>query len=322
MQLTSASGYEALRATNLGKGVIYAGTIKARNWEEDFIPYVANTRVLDDLTKCGDIITFEKPPQTGPWRPYEKNQEFVYDQVSSESFCVSICNAAQKHLKFDREDIRKACDSWDEFETAMIANVWQYLSEHWQRNLLTGMSLQVASTNVGSKAGRYRNINMGTVGNPLHLEPANLVNFLAKTRELLRSAGRWYDGEMFMLVPPEFGTLVLQTAYEKQWCCDPSEGVLFKGLKSSSLHGFRIIETDYVVPSVDQATGRLVFPLIAGWNDAYAFTGDIVEADLRDIPNSWGVSYNMLSVFGGGVIYPEALAKAYVTFSTDGVVAP
>ena len=31
MNLTAASGYEALRSTNLGKGVIYAGTIKARN---------------------------------------------------------------------------------------------------------------------------------------------------------------------------------------------------------------------------------------------------------------------------------------------------
>lgn len=72
MQLVSASGYEALRATNLGKGIVYAGTIKARNWEDDFMPYIANTRVLDELLNCGDVITFEKPPQTGAWRPYEK----------------------------------------------------------------------------------------------------------------------------------------------------------------------------------------------------------------------------------------------------------
>lgn len=318
--MTSASGYEALRATNLGKGIIYAGTIKARNWEDDFMPYIANTRVLDDLNKCGEVITFEKPPQTGSWRPYEKNQELVSDQISSESFCLSICGSAYKRLKFDRLDIKKACDAWNEFETAFLEDAWMNLSELWQRNLLTGMSLQVADTNVGNRAGRYNNINMGTVGNPVHLEPSNLVNFIAKARELLRSAGRWYEGEMFMLVPPEFGTLVLQTAYDKQWCCDPTESVLFKGLRASNLHGFKIIETDLVVPSIDPGTGRLVYPIIAGWNDAYAFTGDIVEARLTDIPNSFGVAYDMLSVFGGGVIYPEALAKAYVTFSTDGIV--
>lgn len=322
MNLTAASGYEALRSTNLGKGVIYAGTIKARNWDDDFMPFIANTRVLDDLTKCGDVITFEKPPQTGPWRPYEANQELINDQVSSESFCLSICGSAYKSLKFERPDIRKACENWDEFETAFLTDAWNNLSELWKRNLLTGMSLQIADTNIGNKAGRYKNINMGSVGNPLHLSPENLVNFIAKARELLRSTGRWYDGEMFMLVPPEFSTLILQTAYEKQWCCDASDGVLFNGLKATNINGFKVIETDLVVPSVDPATGRLVYPIIAGWNDAYAFTGEIIEAEINKVPRSFGVTYDMLSVFGGGVIYPEALTKAYVTFSTDGVVAP
>ena len=322
MQLVSASGYEALRATNLGKGIVYAGTIKARNWEDDFMPYIANTRVLDELLNCGDVITFEKPPQTGAWRPYEKNQELVADQVSSESFCLSICGSAYKRLKFDDEDIRKACDAWHDFETSFLADAWRNLSEMWQRSLLTGMSLQVAGTNVGNAAGRYKNINMGSVGNPLALDTTNFIHFVSKTRELLRSAGRWYDGEMFMLVPPEFGTLVLQTVYDKQWCCDPTDGVLFNGLKSSNLHGFKIIETDLVVPSLDDATGKLVYPIIAGWNDAYAFTGEVVNARLIDIPNSFGVAYDMRTVFGGGVIYPEALTKAYVTFSTDGLVTP
>lgn len=322
MNINAASGYEALRTTNLGKGIIYAGTIKARNWEEDFMPYIANTRVLDDLTKCGEVITFEKPPQTGAWREYEANQELINDQVSSESFCLSICGSAYKSLKFERPDIRKACEAWAEFETAFLEDAWQNLSELWQRDLLTGMSLQVSRTNLGNRAGRYKNINLGSVGNPLHLEPTNLVNFLAKAREVLRSAGRWYEGEMFMLVPPEFGTLIMQTAYEKSWCCDPTQSVLFNGLKATDVHGFKVIETDLVVPSIDNATNRLVYPVLFGWSDAYAFTGEIIEAEINKVPRSFGVTYDMLSVYGGGIIYPEALGKAYVTFSTDGLVTP
>ena len=319
--LVAASGYEALRTTNLGKGIIYAGTIKARNWDDDFMPFIANTRVLDDLTKCGQVITFDKPPVTGAWRDYEKNQNMVTDQVTAESFCLSICRAAYKSIKFDQLDIDAACDNWDSFETAFLEDAWNNLSDLWKRDLLTGMSLQMSARNVGNAAGRYRNIKMGTIDAPLALSPETIVNFVAKTRELLRSVGRWYERQMFMLVPPEFGTLILQTAYDKQWCCDPSSSVLFNGLKASDIYGFQVIETDLLTPTIDKTTGRLIYPILAGWNDAYAFTGDIVKAEVKDSPgNSFGAVYNMLSVFGGGVVYPEALTKAYVTFSTDGLV--
>lgn len=322
MRLDAASGYEALQATNLAKGAIYAGTIKARNWDTSFLPYIANTRTLDELTTCGDVMIFDKPPATGAWREYEKNQDLVRDQVSAETFCLSICGAAYKSLKFDREDIRKACDYWPEFETAFLADAWRNLEELWQRYTLTGMSLQLSATNLGNKAGRYKNINLGSIGNPYHLEPTNIINYLASLREVLRSTGRWYDGDMVLIVPPEFSTLVLQTSYDKQWCCDPTESVLFNGLKASNIAGFKVIETDYVTPTIDNATGRLVFPIIAAWNDAYAFTGEIVEAEINKIPNTFGVSYDMLTVFGGGIIYPEAIAKGYVTFSTSGIVTP
>lgn len=322
MNINAASGYEALRTTNLAKGVIYAGTIKARNWDEDFMPYIANTRVLGDLTKCGEVMVFEKPPQTGPWREYEANQELINDQVSAESFCLSICGSAYKSLKFERPDIRKACENWNEFETAFLEDAWKNLSELWQRDLLTGMSLQVSATNLGNKAGRFKNFDLGSVGNPVHLEPTNIVHYLSRLHETLRSTGRWYEGEMFLLVPPAFGTLILQTAYEKQWCCNFGDSVLFKGLRANNIAGFRVIETDLVVPSVDPATNRLVYPILAGWNDAYAFTGEIIEAEINKVPRSFGVTYDMLSVYGGGVIYPEALAKGYVTFSTDGIVTP
>ena len=169
VNLVAASGYESLRTTNLAKGIIYAGTIKARNWEDDFMPFIANTRVLDDLTKCGQVITFDKPPHTGAWREYEKNQTLIRDQVTAESFCLTICRSAYKSIKFDKEDIRAACDNWEDFESAFLEDAWNNLSDLWKRDLLTGMQLQISACNMGSKAGKYKNINMGTVGNPVEL---------------------------------------------------------------------------------------------------------------------------------------------------------
>lgn len=319
--ITSASGYEALSATALGNGVVYAGTIRDRNWESDFMPFIANTRVLDDLTRCGQTIQFDKPARVGPWRQYEKNQNMVSDQVTPDSFCLSICKAGYKSIKFDKLDIARACDHWDAFENSFLNDAWRQLSDLWHRDLITGMMLQTSSNNMGNRAGKYNNIKLGTIGEPYALNPENLITFLSYLSELMDDAGRWYDGEMFLLVPRQFGTLISQTLYEKQWCCDTNSSILVNGMKTPDLQGFSVYESDKLRPTLDRSTMKMVYPLMFGWQDAYGFSGDIIEAELRHAPgNSFGVVYNMLSVYGGGVIYPEALGKAYVTFSTDGTV--
>lgn len=316
--LKASSGYESLLNTNLGNGIVYAGSIIDRNWETDFLPDITNTRVLDDLLRCGQIIQFDKPARVGAWRDYELNQELVADQVSPDSFCISICQQAYKSIKFDKTDIYRACNNWEAFEDGFLNDAWRQLSNAWHHDVITGMLIHASANNSGSKAGRYNNIDLGTLGNPRELSPENLISFLSKTRELLTQAGRWYDGEMFMLVPPSFNALVMETAYAKQWCCDPGDSVMVKGMKTPDLNGFKVYETDKLMPTID-GSGRLIYPILFGWNDAYAFAGDIVEAEINKVPRSFGVTYDMLAIYGGGAIYPEALGKAFVTLTTDGI---
>lgn len=319
---TVASGYKDLLETPLGSGVVYAGTIIDRNYEDDILYHITNSTVLEDLTRCGQVIQFNKPPRVGPWRQYELNQTLISDQPTSDSFCLTICDAAYKSVKIDKMSIYRACENWDAYETGFLNDAWWNLSELWHTAAITGMQLQVSSRNMGKRAGRYGNIDLGAIGNPLALSPDNIVAFLSKMRDVLQDAGRWYDGEMYMLVPRAFQTLLLETMFAKQLCCNTGESILFKGMKANDILGFTIVETDRLRPIVDPNTNRLVYPILAGWNEAYGFTGDIIEADLSPIPQSFGLTYNMLTVYGGGVIYPEALVKAYVTFSTDGIVTP
>ena len=316
--MISASGYKDLLNTPLADGIVYAGMIIDRNFEDDWLYQVTNSRVLDPLLECGQVITFQKPPIVGSWRPYEKNQERVYDQPQGGNFCISICNQAYKSIKIDKQDIRAMCSNWDAYETAFLSDAWQNLSSLWHTDVLTGMMLQVSSRNMGANAGSYKNINLGTVGNALHLTPQNIIAFFDRMKTTLKQAGRWYEGEMFLLVPPAMISLLLQTLYEKQLCCDVSGSLMFKGLRAVDILGFTVIETERLEPTIDPATGRLVYSILAGWNEAYAFSGDIIDADIDKVPNSWGVSYNMLTLYGGGVVYPDGLAKAYVTFSTEG----
>lgn len=322
----SASGYKDLLNTPLADGIVFAGMIIDKNFEDDWLHKVTNSRTLDPLLQCGQVIQFQKPPQVGSWRPYEKNQELVYDQPKGGNFCVSICNEAYKAIKIDKQDIRAMCNNWSAYESAFLDNAWQNLSSLWHTDVLTGMQLAVSTRNMGAKAGRYKNINLGTVGNPLHLVPQQTtggttpIAFFDRLQTTLKQARRWYNGEMFLLVPPAMISLLLQTMYEKQMCCDVSGSLMFKGLRAVDIMGFTVIETDRLEPTIDPATNRLVYPIIAGWNEAYAFAGDVIEADIREIPNSFGVAYRMLSLFGSGVIYPDGLAKSYVTFSTEDTI--
>lgn len=320
VNVVAASGYKELEMTPLAKGIVYAGTIVDRRYEEDMLYHITNSTVLEPLTKCGQVITFDRPPNGVMWKPYEVNQLMIPDQPSSDSFCMTVCNARYASIKMDKLTIARACENWEAFETGFLDATYRNLSELWHDDVLTGMQLQVANRNFGKRAGRYGNIDLGSIGNALHLSPDNIVSFLARMRDVLQDSGRWYEGEMFITVPRAMETLLLETMFAKQLCCNTGESVLFQGMRASDILGFTVVATDRLRPVMDPATRRLVYPIIAGWNEAYAFTGDIIEAEIQPIPQTFGITYNMLTVYGGGVIYPEALAKAYVTFSTNGVV--
>lgn len=315
----AAAGYRSLDFGPLGGRVIDAGMIIDKNIEEDFIYQIVNTKILAPLLRCGDVIEFQKPVRVGPWRrDYEMNQKMIPDQPQSGRFCLSICEEAYKSIKIDEVDIDRMCNDWAAYETSMLSDTWTQLSALWHHYLLNRMLIHVPDRNTGKRAGRLRNIDLGTIGNALHLTPTNIAQFLPRIRRVLQENGRWYEGEMFAIVPREFSNLLLQTAFEKQMCCNIGDSVMFKGLVARDILGFTIIESDYLRPVQDPATNRFVYPILAGWNEAFAFAGDIVKADVQHIPQTWGRTYNMLSVFGGGAIYPEALVKAHVSFSTEG----
>ena len=319
MNATVASGYKQMLHDHLKSGVVYAGTIIDRNFEDDMLYYITNSTALDELTRCGQVIQFNKPPRVGPWRDYELNQRMVPDQLTSDAFCITICEKAYKSIKVDEIDIHFACDNWAQYEAAFLDNAWRTLSELWHSRALSSMQMHVSARNQGNNAGRHRNINLGNIGNALHLTPDNIVSFFSHMRTVLQQAGRWYEGEMYIILPPAMQTLLLETMFAKQMCCVTGDSVLFRGMLAKNILGFTVIERSVLDPILDPATNRYVYPILAGWNEAYAFTGQVVKARIKEMDSTFGVTYDMLTVFGGGVIYPEGMAQAYVSFSTDGV---
>lgn len=315
----AASGYKDIFATPLGKGVEYGGTIIRRNIEDSLIPYICNTTILKPLTQCAELIEFRKPAEVGAWRPYEMNQRLIPDEPHSDRICIQICNQAYKSIKIDKETIRRACNYWDAYEQEFLDSAWNNLEELLNNDVLTGMMTQVASYNIGKQAGKYRNIDLGSLTAPLDLTPDTIVVFFDKMKTVLKEAKRWYPGEMVLVIPEALETLLLVTLFNKQMCCNTGELLLFKGLVAKNILGFTVVSSPRLRPQIDPATKKLVYPVLAAWNEAYAHTSQIVEANLENIPQSFGVQYNMLCVYGGGVIYSDAMALAYASFSTSGL---
>lgn len=310
--LSSSSGFQGLENSPLAR-VGYYNKIIARGWEMDFLPQITNTEIDERVTRCNQIVQFTKQPNTGPWRKYEKNQELVPDQVSPEAFCMRICNAAYKDLKFDELDIRNICDRWNDFEASFLDDVYQTLAASWRSYVLTAMVLEASAQNKGATAGRRRNVNLGTPGAPIVINGANIARNVARLKRVLQEQFRWQDGEMVLIIPSAIAEQFVDSPYANALqlgsCMDCS--LLVTGQIPGMIGGFNVYQTESLQSVTDETTGSEAFYVIAAHRQAFAFVGDILNGELVRPSRYFGIEYQMLAVWGGKAILPEAIAVGY-----------
>lgn len=313
-RLQSASGYGGLEATPLAR-IGYINEIMNIVYERDFLPEITNGDIDERIVRCNQEIQLMRPVQVGPWRPYQKNQEMVPNQVNAEGVCIRICNAAYNDIKIDELDIHFACERWDAFEASFLEAVYERYVEMQRKWVFTAMILEASPRNKGRNAGKFGNIDLGTRGNPVVVTPQNLALRVSELQTVLLEQLRWVDGEMFMVMPVQFRTVLMQSDYANNaWTgnCKPcSFGI--DGMWELPLGGFNIIETVHS-PFVIEADGRVCFYIIAGHRSAFAYASDIIRGRIVTHPRTFGVEYQMLAVWGGKMLYPDAIAIAYWTF--------
>jgi hypothetical protein len=313
--LMAASGFAGLENSPLAR-IGYYNKIITKGWERDFLSLLTNTEIDGRLFQCNQMIQFTKQPTTGPWRrDYEKNQELILDQVSPEAFSMVCYESAYKAIKFDKLDVKRICERWAEFERGFIDDMYHTLSEMWHAYVLNTMVLGAAARDKGNGAGRGGNVNLGAPGAPTLITGANIASELAKLKRVLMENRRWKEGEMFIVVPPaileQFVTSPFANALQMGDCVDCS--LLATGEIPNKIMGFTVIQTDQVPSVIDTGTNKEAYFIIAGHRMATAFVGDIVEADIAPVSNSFGHAYRVLTVWGSQVIYPDALAIGYWT---------
>lgn len=308
----SASGYSGIEATPLARHD-YSDKILSRVYENDWIPRITASELLEPVTKCMQSIQIMHAPEVGPMRSYQKNQQLVPNTVTTEARCLTICNMEYQDIKFDETDIQQACDRWAPFEQKLLESMYQSYVDSQRSYVLARMMAGISPMTSLDSAGRNHDINLGTLGKPVHITPANLPVHLFNLQRSLIETKRWVDNEMFLIVPPILRTyLALSNYSNSEWSC--TCGTIVSGVWDKQLAGFNTIESIHVPVRMDEG-GKLAFFILAGHKEATAYASNIIKARLNmSDPNSFGVRYQYLVAFGAEVIYPDALALAYWTF--------
>lgn len=314
MSHKSASGYGGLGATPLARQGYYDEII-AMAWERDFLPEITNSEIDERIVSCNQIVQFTRQPSVGPWRTYEKNQELIADQLTPEAFTLEICNAKYKDIKIDKKDIKDACNNWAKWEASFLESTYQGLTEEWRTYVLNAMILETSGRHKNNRAGKFRNVSLGQPGDPSKVSPRSIAQHFARLKKVIRDANRWEEGKMFVVVPTEISEVLAGSNVADAAVMGNGVGtsMIIDGLYPNTLFGFKVIESTHAPTVVDQ-TGVVAHYIIAGHQDAFAFAADIIEGRIVEPSRTFGVEYQMLAVWGGKMIFDDAMAVGYWTF--------
>ena len=307
-------GYSGIMQTPLAR-VDYHDAIMAQVEERDFLGEITNGDIVERIESCGQLVQILKQPKVGPWRRYSVNQPMVAGQVGIQGICLSICNAIYQSIKFDETTITQACNRWDLFETAFLeANYEQYVS--FQRDwVFSQMISEMLPCNQGNGAGKRRNLKLGANGAPRVITRANISMELASIKQCLTEHKHWVPGEMWVVVPPEFQTVLVGSDFANVSWVGGAKSMAVEGELESNVMGFRVFETNYLPYTFD--SGRNCYYILAGHKDAFTYASNIIRSRIVNGIDSWSVIYQMLAVWGGAALYPEYMALGYWAFDPE-----
>lgn len=314
----SASGYAGWETLPINQP-LYHNEILTLVDERDFLPEITNADVDERVLYCGQTLQILTAPIMPDWRPMQKNQEIIPNQVHFDSKCLNVCNLAYTAIKISMEDIRYACGNYPQYEEKFLEGSFTSYTKMQRDWVLTSMILEAGRQNSGTHAGKYGIVDLGAKGSPVVVNKENMPLRLAELALVLQDQDNvaWKDDEMFLVVPYMMRLVLAMSNFSNAaWTgsCKPCSFAV-DGSWANQLMGFNVIETTHL-PMVREPDGSIGFYVIAGHPSAFVYVNDIIESRIVQNPRYFGVEYQMLATWGGKMIYPHAVAVAYWTFQT------
>jgi hypothetical protein len=306
-----ASGLGGFVNTPLAQLYIY-DKIMDTFFERDFLAEITNSEIQERISSCAQEVQIIKAPQVGGFKNYQEGQEMIHERVTFTATKLSICYAAYLAFEFDEKSINYTCD-WGKYEEKILEMAYESFVDY-QRSFVLGELISLAHPrNQGINAGLRGEYNLGAPGSPIGVTPQNIILLLGSLQTLLSEYVDFVEGQMFLIVPIQFRSIFLLSNYSNQaWTGLSGPSTAIDGMWTQMINGFKIIETIHL-PYKKEGSHHCYY-MIAGHKDAYAYASDIIGERVMRGENTWTIKYQMLSAWGGAMLYPEFIALVYCYF--------
>lgn len=316
MSIQSAASYPQYSGSLIHP--VISARVLERVYETAVTPAIADTSYYGEISQTGDQVTFFRQP-TAVVRRSTKGGNIVHDNIDSSPITITIDHALEASLRVDPLD-KRMVKNWASLEAGyredLARKIENRIDEHFLSFLYTGNN--VAPENKGINAGVItQSVNLGAPGAPVVLTPANIVDFLMHVELVFRERNvDIYKDKAYLVAPPQLNTTLMTSDLKTALYSGlgKATALMNNRISDNAIAGFDIMLTNKAPRVYDAARGKWCYHLMFGLKKATAFAFNQVQArEIEDV-NDWMKYTQSRYVYGLGVMYPEYLVDAYVTF--------
>jgi hypothetical protein len=300
----------------------YSGNLIPRLFGQDLIEYfycstvfgdITTTDYIGELTKCGDTITFWRPPHIQVM-DYVKDQTLKRQTFEMKPITLTIDKAKYFDFKIDHIDEKQICN-WASIKSRLLESAARSAANSVDCDILGELFADANRCNRGATAGvQSKCYNLGDVGAPLVVTKANVLDVLLAMQAVLDEQcvpqeGRW------IVVPPKFKNIILSSDLRSVCFSGLAQSTMLNGKMPDNIAGFDIYISNHVSQVVDPGTNQKAFNIMFGWKGSIVFASQLEKMREIDDANSFDTRHQGLMVYGYGTVHDEALGHLYATLA-------
>lgn len=313
----AASGYGQLEAGILARVGYWNEILSLQCYESASWPQWVRSDAEDILMRH-QVVKFTVSDEPPAFRPYEKNQPLVSDEMAPYEVCAQMSFAEYGQDKIADLDLLRKPEMFDKYMSERQGKRIDKYGETLNARTLARFIGEAHPRNQGPGAGFITGaFNLGTSSSPVSLSnAANIAPFLANLQAVAIETKCFGKGEGWNLViPTQLNTALYNTVFADKFnlgacselVCNNLAGNLPAG--TGGPYGFRW----WLNLEMSRPNGSNAVPLVLFHDSAQIFASDIVTNRVYEAQD-FERYYQMLLVSGGKVLHPERVIVAWVSF--------
>ena len=282
---------------------IWAAKLVENFYDTTVLAQISNTDYEGVIKKHGDAVNIRTTP-TVSINPYRKGEELIVEKPESNKLQLLIDQG--DYFNVVEDDVDKVQSDVN------LMDLWtKDASENFKitidTKVLSGILPDIDAKNQGSTAGyQSEDINLGTVGNPVVLTKANVLDYIVDIGVVLREANV-PEMDNFLVIPAKMGGLIKKSDLQDASIAGDNTSIVRSG-RIGMIDNFTL----YVSHNLKRSTGGPIH-IIAGQKMGLTFASQMTNVENLRSEKTFGTIIRGLQVYGYKVTKGQALATGVIT---------